>query len=126
MPRQELQSLSFKVCYNCKRFYRNANFLCTFYVREIFISKFMYICCCWFQIEKNAPPVAHAGGDLSITLPTNAIYMNGSQSSDDLGIVKYEWIRDGTSLAIGSIVGNTAHEAVLIVSFFSLDFSFTY
>lgn len=44
--------------------------------------------------------------------------MNGSQSSDDLGIVKYEWQRDGTSLAIGSIVGNTDHEPVLIVSFF--------
>lgn len=42
--------------------------------------------------------------------------MNGSKSSDDLGIVKYEWLRDGTSLAIGSIVGNTDHEPVLIVS----------
>lgn len=44
--------------------------------------------------------------------------MNGSQSNDDLGIVKYEWQRDGASLAIGSIVGNTDHEPVLIVSFF--------
>lgn len=42
--------------------------------------------------------------------------MNGSKSSDDLGIAKYEWVRDGTSLAIGSILGNTDHEAVLIVS----------
>ena len=42
--------------------------------------------------------------------------MNGSQSNDDLGIVKYEWQRDGASLAIGSIVGNTDHEPVLIVS----------
>lgn len=42
--------------------------------------------------------------------------MNGSQSSDDLGIVKYEWLRDGLSLAIGSIVGKTDHEPVLIVS----------
>lgn len=49
-----------------------------------------------FFTEKNTPPVAHAGGDQSITLPKNAIYMNGSQSSDDLGIVKYEWMRDGT------------------------------
>lgn len=44
--------------------------------------------------------------------------MNGSKSSDDLGIAKYEWVRDGTSLAIGSILGNTDHEPVLIVSIF--------
>lgn len=67
--------------------------------------------------EKNTPPVAHAGGDQTVTLPTNTIYMNGSQSSDDLGIVKYEWQRDGTSLAIGTIVGKSDHESVLVVGF---------
>lgn len=70
----------------------------------------------FFFVEKNTPPVAHAGGDQSITLPQNAIYMNGSQSSDDLGVEKYEWTRDGTSLAIGSIVGRTDHGPILIVS----------
>lgn len=60
--------------------------------------------------------MAHAGGDQSVTLPQNAIYLNGSQSTDDLGIVKYEWTRDGTSLAIGSIVGQTDHEPVLIIT----------
>lgn len=69
----------------------------------------------FFVSEKNTPPIAHAGGDQSITLPRNSIYMNGSQSNDDLGIVKYEWIRDGTSLAIGTIVGNSDHEPVLVV-----------
>lgn len=73
---------------------------------------FLFIFC----LEKNTPPIAHAGGDKSVTLPKNSIYMNGSESSDDLGIVKYEWLRDGTSLAIGTIVGNTDHEPVLIVS----------
>lgn len=68
-----------------------------------------------FHLEKNSPPVAHAGGDQSVTLPKNAIYLNGSQSTDDLGIVKYEWTRDGTSLAIGTIVGQTDHEPILIV-----------
>lgn len=67
--------------------------------------------------EKNTPPVAHGGGDKTITLPTNTIFMNGTESSDDLGIVKYEWQRDGTSLAIGTIVGNSDHEPVLMVSF---------
>lgn len=42
--------------------------------------------------------------------------MNGSTSSDDLGIIRYEWQRDASSLAVGTIVGNTDHEPVLIVS----------
>lgn len=66
--------------------------------------------------EKNTPPVANAGGDQSITLPVSAIYLNGTKSSDDLGIVRYTWTRDGSSLAVGNIVGNTSSEAVLIVS----------
>lgn len=66
--------------------------------------------------EKNTPPVAHAGGDQTITLPTNTIYMNGSQSSDDLGINRWEWERDGTSLAIGTIVGHSDKEPVLVVN----------
>lgn len=66
--------------------------------------------------EKNTPPVANAGGDQSITLPVSAIYLNGTKSNDDLGIVRYTWTRDGSSLAIGNIVGNTSSEAVLIVS----------
>lgn len=69
--------------------------------------------------EQNSPPVAHAGGDQTVTLPTNSIYMDGTKSTDDLGIVKYEWTRDSTSLAIGTIVGNTDHEPVLIVSDFT-------
>lgn len=63
--------------------------------------------------------MAHAGGDQTITMPMNTIYMNGSTSTDDLGIVKYEWTRDSTSLAIGTIVGKSDHEPVLIVSQFS-------
>ena len=67
-------------------------------------------------IEKNSPPKANAGGDQTLTLPLSAIYLNGSKSSDDLGIVKYLWTRDDSSLAYGNIVGLSDHEAVLIVS----------
>lgn len=70
--------------------------------------------------EKNTPPVAHAGGDQTITLPCT-IYMNGSQSSDDLGIVKWEWERDGTSLAIGTIVGHSDQEPILMVNSIAVD-----
>lgn len=68
-------------------------------------------------LERNTAPVAHAGGDQSITLPVKSIYMNGSTSSDDLGIEKFEWIRDSSSLAVGTVLANSDHEPVLIVSF---------
>lgn len=61
--------------------------------------------------------MAHAGGDQSLQMPVNAIYINGSKSYDDLSIVSYEWIRDASSLAIGTIIGNTDHEPILIVRF---------
>ena len=65
--------------------------------------------------EKNVAPIAHGGGDLSITLPVNVVKLNGSMSSDDLAIVNYTWTRDGKSLAVGNIIGNTNHEAVFMV-----------
>ena len=67
--------------------------------------------------------MANAGGDQTITLPQNAIYINGSKSSDDLGIVSYSWTRESSSLAIGTIVGNSDKEAVLIVSNFIIIFN---
>lgn len=67
--------------------------------------------------ERNAAPVAHInGGDRTITLPVTAIYLNGSESSDDLAVVKYVWTREDISLAAGTIIGNTDKETVMIVS----------
>lgn len=72
----------------------------------------------WVKVvqEKNSPPVANAGGDQSITLPVSAIYFNGSLSSDDLGIVKYQWTREDASLAAGQIVGTTDSAPVMILT----------
>lgn len=40
----------------------------------------------------NKPPVANAGSDVSITLPTSSVTLNGSASSDPDGtIAKYAW-----------------------------------
>ncbi|XP_023555778.1 dyslexia-associated protein KIAA0319 homolog [Octodon degus] len=39
----------------------------------------------------DSPPVANAGSNQTITLPQNAITLNGNQSSDDHQIVLYEW-----------------------------------
>lgn len=43
------------------------------------------------------------------------LVLNGSTSSDDLAIVNYSWTREGDSLAIGNVIGNSDHEAVLMV-----------
>jgi len=42
--------------------------------------------------------------------------LNGSRSSDDLGIVKWEWIRESSSLALGQVIANSDHSPVLMVS----------
>lgn len=67
------------------------------------------------SIERNAAPIANAGGDRTITLPITAIYLNGSQSSDDLAVVKYVWTREDTSQAAGVIIDNTDKQPVMIV-----------
>lgn len=65
--------------------------------------------------ERNTAPVANAGGDQSVTLPTNAIVLNGTRSYDDLGIANYSWTREAGSLAIGTIVDDSDRKSVLIV-----------
>ncbi|EDV96852.1 GH16502 [Drosophila grimshawi] len=72
----------------------------------------------WVKIvqERNAAPIANAGGDRTITLPVTAIYLNGSQSSDDLAVVKYLWTREDTSQAAGVIIGDTDKQPIMILS----------
>ncbi|CAD6999550.1 dyslexia-associated protein KIAA0319-like protein [Ceratitis capitata] len=72
----------------------------------------------WIKVvqEKNAPPVANAGGDQSVTLPLSALYLNGSSSSDDLAVERYVWTRDDTSLAAGVVVGDSDKRPVLILT----------
>lgn len=43
------------------------------------------------------------------------LIINGSASYDDLAIVNYTWTRESDSLAVGDIIGNSDHEAVLQV-----------
>lgn len=48
----------------------------------------------------NVSPVARAGSDVSITLPTNSVSLNGSSSSDaDGSIVKFAWTKVSTLAA---------------------------
>ena len=69
----------------------------------------------FFFPDKNAPPVARAGGDFSVTLPTSVIVVNGSGSTDDVGISKWLWHAHDTSLAAATIIKTSDHSPVLLV-----------
>lgn len=57
--------------------------------------------------NSNAPPKANAGGDQTVILPVGVLILNGSQSQDDLGIAKWLWTREPTSLALGTVIAGT-------------------
>lgn len=69
-----------------------------------------------FLLDKNQQPKANAGGNIEAELPRNAIYLNGSKSSDDWAIVKWKWTRVDDSLAIGNIAEGSDETSVLIVT----------
>ncbi len=53
--------------------------------------------------ETDYPPIANAGEDVILYLPKNEITLNGNKSTDDHGIVSWEWTRAGeTKLAADS------------------------
>nr|CAD7399336.1 unnamed protein product [Timema poppensis] len=66
--------------------------------------------------NKNARPKANGGGDQTVVLPVSVVVLNGSQSSDDLGIVHWQWTREGSSLALGKVVGETDTSPVLMLT----------
>ena len=41
----------------------------------------------------DAPPVADAGTDVTIRLPENFVTIDGTRSTDDQGIVAYQWMQ---------------------------------
>lgn len=68
----------------------------------------------------DSKPVANAGPDRTIRLPTNTVTLNGSASTDDVGITSYSWkkvapdnvsvVMDGANtpiLRISNLVENT-------------------
>jgi hypothetical protein len=54
----------------------------------------------------NQPPVANAGQDIDLTLPTNAAVLTGSGSDADGNIVSYQWTK--ISGPTGYIINNPA------------------
>lgn len=70
-------------------------------------------------IDGNEKPKADAGGDHSVSLPLKWITLNGSGSTDDLGIQSWLWTREPESLAAGSIIANSDRTSMLMVIIFT-------
>lgn len=66
--------------------------------------------------NQNAPPKANAGGDQTVILPASVVMLNGSHSSDDLGIVSWKWTREPDSLAIGRVLGISDTTPILMLT----------
>ena len=69
----------------------------------------------FFYAEENEKPKANAGGDQSVSLPLKWIILNGSASTDDLGIQSWLWTREPESLAAGAIIANSDRTNSLMV-----------
>ncbi|KAG5899774.1 hypothetical protein JTB14_006109 [Gonioctena quinquepunctata] len=66
--------------------------------------------------NKNQKPTADAGKDFDVELPKNVVILNGSNSKDDWAIVRWKWIRDENSLALGNIAEKTDESPILILT----------
>ncbi|KAM7429253.1 hypothetical protein ABFA07_019869 [Porites harrisoni] len=58
--------------------------------------------------EKDYPPVARAGNDVVIVLPVDHVVLYGNGSTDDKGIVSYEWSKTPSSPAVGDMQGTSS------------------
>nr|CAG4648482.1 EOG090X00QS [Polyphemus pediculus] len=66
--------------------------------------------------RENLKPHANAGGDQSVSLPLKWVLLNGSASTDDLGIQSWLWTREHDSLAAGTIVANSDRTSSLMLT----------
>lgn len=73
---------------------------------------------------QNLLPVADAGGDQTLTMPVAMIVLNGSRSTDDIGIVNYTWSRLDTSLAVGDIISDTQSPILMMTNVVPGKYSF--
>ncbi len=71
----------------------------------------------------NQPPVAHAGVDQTITLPTNSVTLNGSGTDPDGTIAKYAWTKK--SGATTATIGTASSATTLITNLFAGTYTFT-
>lgn len=49
---------------------------------------------------KDDPPVANAGGNVTVILPEDSVTLNGNKSYDDRGIISYHWWIDDPTVTV--------------------------
>ncbi|KAF7657003.1 hypothetical protein LDENG_00033390, partial [Lucifuga dentata] len=65
---------------------------------------------------RSLPPVAHASGSHSLTLPNNSLILRGSVTDGDQSDVAYLWVRDHQSPAAGDVLYGSENQASLYLA----------
>ncbi|XP_058503463.1 dyslexia-associated protein KIAA0319 isoform X3 [Solea solea] len=68
------------------------------------------------QEAATRPPVAHASGSHTLTLPDNAIVLQGSVTDGDQTKVLYQWVRDSQSPAAGDVLYGSDTQSTLFLA----------
>ncbi|XP_040900735.1 dyslexia-associated protein KIAA0319 [Toxotes jaculatrix] len=69
-----------------------------------------------FQEARSLPPVAHASGSHTLTLPNNSLILRGSVTDGDQTEVHYLWVRDSQSPAAGDVLYGSETQASLYLA----------
>ncbi|XP_041843666.1 dyslexia-associated protein KIAA0319 isoform X2 [Melanotaenia boesemani] len=68
------------------------------------------------QEARSLPPVAHASGSHTLTLPNNSLVLRGSVTNGDMAQVHYRWTRDRQSPAAGVVLYGSESQACLYLA----------
>ncbi|XP_031157300.1 dyslexia-associated protein KIAA0319 homolog isoform X2 [Sander lucioperca] len=68
------------------------------------------------QEALSLPPVAHASGSHTLTLPNNSLVLRGSITNGDQAEVRYLWVRDSQSPAAGDVLYDSDTQASLYLA----------
>ncbi|XP_041089859.1 dyslexia-associated protein KIAA0319-like protein [Polyodon spathula] len=66
--------------------------------------------------ELNQPPVARISGNVQLALPLNMAALDGSKSSDDKGVVSYQWSRDELPPRRRDVLNQSDRQPVLLLT----------
>ncbi|XP_029593131.1 dyslexia-associated protein KIAA0319 homolog isoform X4 [Salmo trutta] len=68
------------------------------------------------QEARSLPPVAHASGSHTLTLPNNSLVLRGSVTDGDPAEVHFLWVRDSQSPAAGDVLYGSEQQAFLCLA----------
>ncbi|GAA6234690.1 dyslexia-associated protein KIAA0319-like [Lates japonicus] len=68
------------------------------------------------QEARSLPPVAHASGSHTLTLPNNSLVLRGSVTDGDQTEVHFLWVRDSQSPAAGDVLYGSETQASLYLA----------